>query len=87
MKFAGPQVESNKTIILYMINLITMILMCILTMGILIIFLVVLLEGSMWINPIILVHLSIPSCVLALNIYTIMLEDHEEVKFFKRGSG
>ena len=56
-------------------------------MGILIIFLVVLLEGSMWINPIILVHLSIPSAVLALNIYTIMLEDQEEVKFFKRGSG
>lgn len=64
-----------------------MILMCIFVMGILIIYFVVYLEGTMWINPIILVHLSLPTCVLAFNIYTIMLEDEEEVKFFKRGKG
>eukprot|EP00347_Sterkiella_histriomuscorum_P013265 403365381 len=86
-KYAGAQVESNKTVFLYMMNLICMILMCIFVMGILIIYLVVIIEGSMWINPIILVHLSIPTSVLVFNIYTIMLEDQEEVKFFKRGKG
>ena len=56
-------------------------------MGIIIIYLVVALEGSMWINPLILVHLILPGAVLSLNIYSIMLEDKEEINFFKRGSG
>ena len=73
--------------IIYLLNLITMILMCISTMGILIIYLVVLIEGSMYVSPVVLVHLMIPLSVLILNIYTIMLEDHEEVQFFRRGRG
>jgi len=64
-----------------------MILMSISIMGIIIIYLVVAIEGSMWINPLVLVHLILPGTVLALNIYSIMLEDKEEIKFFKRSNG
>ena len=80
-------IESNKTVLFYMINLITMILMCILIVGVIIIYLVIVIEGSLYVNPIILVHLTIPAFVLALNLYTIMLEDKEELKFFKKGYG
>jgi len=31
--------------------------------------------------------LILPGTVLALNIYSIMLEDKEEIKFFKRSNG
>ena len=64
-----------------------MITMCIIVMGIMIIYLVVLLEGSLWINPAILAHLTIPVCVLIFNIYIIMLDDQEELKYFRRGNG
>jgi hypothetical protein len=80
-------VESNKTAIIYIVNLILMILMCVFVVGIIIIYIIVLLEGSLYIDPIILVHLTIPSFVLALNLYIIMLEDREEERFFKKGNG
>lgn len=70
-----------------MMNLISMILMCILIVGVVIIYLVIVLEGSLYVNPMILVHLTIPGFVLGLNLYTIMLEDPEERKFFKKGKG
>ncbi len=70
-----------------MLNLLTMITMCIIVMGILIIYLVVLLEGSLWINPAILAHLMIPIFVLVFNIYIIMLDDQEELRYFRRGNG
>ena len=79
--------ESTRTVICYMLNLLTMITMCIIVMGIMIIYLVVLLEGSLWINPAILAHLTIPVCVLIFNIYIIMLDDQEELKYFRRGNG
>lgn len=80
-------VESNRTIAYYMLNLLCMVLMCILVFGILIIYFVIYLEGTLYINPMILVHLVIPIFVLIVNIYVILLEDHEEQKFFKKGNG
>lgn len=76
-------VESTKTIILYMLNLISMVLMSILIVGVLIISLIVYLEGSLAVDPMIFVHLTIPGFVLVLNLYVIMLEDQEEERFFK----
>lgn len=76
-------VESTKTIVLYMLNLISMVLMSILIVGVLIISLIVYLEGSLGVDPMIFVHLTIPGFVLILNLYVIMLEDHEEERFFK----
>lgn len=76
-------VESTKTVVCYLLNLVSMILMCILVMGILVISLIIWFEGSLSVDPIIFVHLTIPGFVLALNLYIIMLEDTEEEKFFK----
>lgn len=55
-----------------------MVLMSILIVGVLIISLIIYLEGSLAVDPIIFVHLTIPAFVLILNLYVIMLEDHEE---------
>jgi hypothetical protein len=76
-------VESTKTVILYMLNLICMVLMSILVVGVLIISLIIYLEGSLQVDKMIFVHLTIPVFVLVLNLYVIMLEDHEEELFFK----
>ncbi len=76
-------VESTKTVILYMLNLVCMVLMSILVVGVLIISLIIYLEGSLSVDKMIFVHLTIPMCVLVLNLYVIMLEDHEEERFFK----
>jgi hypothetical protein len=70
-------------VILYMLNLIAMVLMCILVVGVLIISMIIYLEGSLQVDNMIFVHLTIPVCVLVLNLYVIMLEDHEEERFFK----
>lgn len=75
--------ESTKTVVLYMLNLISMVLMSILIVGILIISFIIYLEGSLSVDPIIFVHLTIPAFVLVLNLYVITLEDKEEEKFFK----
>jgi hypothetical protein len=83
--------ETNKTVALYLINLVSMILMCILVVGILIITLIIWLEGSLLVDPVIFVHLTIPCYVLILNLYVIMSDDQEEERFFKNskksGSG
>lgn len=70
-----------------MINLIAMIFMCIVIVGVMLIYGVILLEGSLYVNPMIFVHLTIPAFVLGLNMYVIMLEDKEEYKYFRKGSG
>ncbi len=70
-----------------MLNLVAMIFMCIVIVGILLIYLVIILEGSLYANPIIFVHLTIPAFTLALNLYIIMLEDNQEYKYFRKGSG
>ena len=74
---------------MYMFNLVCMVLMCVLIVGVLVISLIIYLEGSLSVDSMLYAHLVIPACVLALNIYVILLEDHEEEKFFKsvrRGS-
>ena len=68
---------------MYMLNLISMVLMCILIVGVLIISAIIYLEGSLAVDPMIFVHLTIPAFVLVLNLYVILLEDHEEERFFK----
>jgi hypothetical protein len=60
-----------------------MIFMCILVVGVLIISFIIWLEGSLSVDPIIFVHLTMPCFVLALNLYIIMLQDEEEERFFK----
>ena len=86
-----PNVESTRTIVFYLMNLVCMILMCILIVGILIISLIIYLEGSLSVDPQIFIHMTMPSFVLALNLFVIMLDDTEEEKFFKNhkktGSG
>jgi len=67
--------ETTKTVVLYLINLVSMILMCILVVGILIITLIIWLEGSLQVDPVIFVHLTVPIFVLWLNLYVIMLDD------------
>ena len=62
-----------------------MILMCIVIVGVLVISFIVYLEGSLTVDPVIFVHLVIPSFVLILNLYVIMLDDDEEERFFKNG--
>ena len=68
-----------------MLNLISMVLMCILVVGVLIISFIIWLEGSLAVDPIIFAHMTIPAFVLTLNLYVIMLEDSEEERFFKSG--
>jgi len=46
-KQATPSVESTRTVVFYLLNLICMILMCILIVGILVISLIIYLEGSL----------------------------------------
>ena len=67
--------ESTKTAIIYVVNIVFMILMCIFILGILLIYLVVYLEGSLYVNPMILAHMVFPSFVLGVNLYMITLED------------
>jgi hypothetical protein len=78
-----PNVESTRTIVFYLMNLVCMILMCILIVGILIISLIIYLEGSLSVDPQIFIHMTMPGFVLALNLFVIMLDDTEEEKFFK----
>ena len=70
---------------MYLLNLISMVLMSILIVGILIISLIIYLEGSLSVDPVIFIHITIPGFVLILNLYVIMLDDNEEERFFKSG--
>jgi len=76
-------VETTKTVVMYMLNLVCMVLMCVLIVGVLVISGIVYLEGSLAVDPMLFAHLAVPACVLALNLYVILLEDHEEERFFK----
>jgi hypothetical protein len=68
---------------MYMLNLVCMVLMCVLIVGVLVISAIVYLEGSLAVDAMLFAHLAVPACVLALNLYVILLEDHEEERFFK----
>ena len=80
-------VESNRTVFVYMANLVLMIVMAVAVMGVLIIFSFFLLEGSQSLSPWLLVHLLTPALTLALNLYVMTLDDSQEYRFFKRGMG
>lgn len=66
-----------------MLNLVSMIVMCILIVGVLIVTFVIYLEGSLSVDPIIFVHMTIPGLVLTLNLYVIMCTESEEEMLFK----
>jgi cation transport ATPase len=80
-------VESNPTVVVYMVNLVFMIIMSLIIMGVLIIYSFVLLEGSQQITPWLLVHLITPALSLGLNLYVMTLEDRREYVFFRQGLG
>ena len=52
--------ESKRTAIFYILNLITMVLMCVVILGIIIVFIVVKIEGKLKLDTSILIHLAVP---------------------------
>lgn len=64
-----------------------MILMCMLVIGVFIIFFVLLIEGSSRLKTSVLVHMIVPALVLILNFYVVTLEEKDEVLFFSKNQG
>ena len=77
--------ESTATLIFYMINLVSMVLMAAILVGVVIIQLIVYLEGSLSVDIMIFAHAIPQTAVLVLNLYIITLEDQDEFKFLKKG--
>ncbi len=67
--------ESKQTLIFYMINLVCMIIMCMLVIGVLIIFFVLLIEGSSRLKTSIMLNMIVPALVLILNFYIVTLDE------------